>query len=1157
MALLTKRRRRIQSRETPPAEAPPPPRPVRRRRRWAVPAVLVLTTLLWLLPTIVAHTPLLHWILAKATAELNGTVTVESASLGWFSPVVARQIEVSDARGEPVLQAARLTGSRSLAAILWNRSNLGQFRLEQPKLIVSLRDDGSNVEDLLADYLAPGEETRRVSLVLETDDGSVTVTDQGGRRTWRIEGVQLSLSTSADAGGPLELETSATLPDPQHPGRFAVGMTLGRHGTEDGPPTTPGKLTVESQDVPLEMFQSLVGRFMPETRLVGRLRGEIRAQWGGQRAAGETVVQADVTAEDLGLSMPALGTDRVDLERAHAVCKIAWQEGRLEIGQATVDCDLGNASVEGTLELGDRQSGSLLGSALYQTHEINGRIDLARLARVLPGTLRIRKEAQITSGQVQLALSSRRGPQGMVWRGRIEAGDLEATYRGRQLAWRRPILVTLAAHEGQQGPVVESLKCESDFLQLHAAGTPQELAASASFDLSELADQLGQFVDLGGIGLAGDGWANLNWKRSEKDRFEADAELQVRDFQLAMPPHRGNTATVPGTPVPSGGQTWTEKNLLVFLSASGRTDLGSDTQLDAASLEIKTATERIEAKLTQPVSDLHGGGTWPVDVQAQGQLQTWPPRLATWIALERWTLGGAYELSAQATASIDAVSVPHARLAVQQLRLQTPSLNVKEPKAELTFSGRWDRGKGHLQIEPARLTSDDLSVQADRVVLTMPEEGPLEMVGSVKYQGNLRRLQLWTAGENAPPGWRLAGRLSGSAELSHSAGVTGAEVDADIGDPVVTLASGTQFRESRVHLVARGGYEHQAQVLRLANVELTSATLGGRGAGQIARRDDRADVQLDGQLQYDLAKLSEWLRPYIGSGVRFSGRGAGPASYRGPLALAEARANGDARWDSASAYGFRVGPGELKATLAGGILRAEPLDLPVSGGRLLLAPRLRLAPEPIELSLPPGPVAQKVQVTPAMCASALQYIAPVLAGVTTAQGSFSIELDGCRIPMADPAKGELAGRLTIHSIQVGPGPLIRELAILLGRATPAKLRRESVVPFRMVDGRVYHRGLELIFPDLTIRTYGSVGLDQSLAIMAEMPVPPKWLGNNVVGSALRNQTIRLPIGGTLSKPKIDQRELDRVSRQLLGNAARNVIEDELNRQLERLLGPPR
>ena len=144
--------------------------------------------------------------------------------------------------------------------------------------------------------------------------------------------------------------------------------------------------------------------------------------------------------------------------------------------------------------------------------------------------------------------------------------------------------------------------------------------------------------------------------------------------------------------------------------------------------------------------------------------------------------------------------------------------------------------------------------------------------------------------------------------------------------------------------------------------------------------------------------------------------------------------------------------------------------------------------------------------------------------------------------------------MVIHSAQIGPGPLVKELAVLLGRASPAQIRRESEVDFRMVRGRVYHQGMELEFPDLSIRTYGSVGLDQTLVVMAEMPVPPKWLGNNMLGLALKDQTIKLPIGGTLSRPEIDRRELDRLSGQFLQRAARNVLGDEVSRQLEQLEG---
>jgi translocation and assembly module TamB len=692
MALLTRRRRGTRLRRAPTAQETPGPRPARSRRRRLMVALLLLATCAWFLPAIAAHTPLLRWIVAQAASQLSGTVTVKSASLGWFSPIAAYDVEIHDIAGEPVLQVAKLTGDRSLAAILWNSSKLGQFRLEQPKLSVLLRDDGSNVEDVLENYLVRREEPSNVDVALEVVDGSVSVTDRSSRRTWQIEKLELSLSTSADAEGVLQLETSATVPDPQHPGRFAARLALRQPDDENPAATTAGELKIESEDVPLAMFESLIGRFAPRTQLSGRLSCKIDTQFGGEAAAANTAVQADLTAEDLALSTPWLGTDRVQLRRLRAACQAARQQNRLEIKESSVDCDLGNASLRGSLDLGDRRPGSLPTSALQQTYEINGHIDLARLAQMLPGTLRIRKEAEITSGQVQLALTSSRDaqgsdPQGMVWRGRIEAGNLKAVYRGRQLTWEQPILLTLAAHEGPEGPVVESLKCESDFLKLHAAGTPRELAASASFNLKELADQLGQFVDLGGISLGGDGWAHFHWARSQEQRFEADAELQLRNFQLAMPQR----------------QPWAEGELSLLASASGRTDLGADTQLHAASLEIKTSTDHIQARLTQPVLDFRGGGTWPLDLQAQGNLQNWPARLARWFGIESWIPSGAYALSAQATASTDGVTGWRSKLTVEQLHLRTASLNVEEPHVELVLSGNWEREQRRLQMEPATL----------------------------------------------------------------------------------------------------------------------------------------------------------------------------------------------------------------------------------------------------------------------------------------------------------------------------------------------------------------------------------------------------------------------------------------------------------------------
>lgn len=85
-----------------------------------------------------------------------------------------------------------------------------------------------------------------------------------------------------------------------------------------------------------------------------------------------------------------------------------------------------------------------------------------------------------------------------------------------------------------------------------------------------------------------------------------------------------------------------------------------------------------------------------------------------------------------------------------------------------------------------------------------------------------------------------------------------------------------------------------------------------------------------------------------------------------------------------------------------------------------------------------------------------------------------------------------------------------------------------------------------------MRLSGSVGLDGSLALTAEMPVPPKWLGSSKLAkSALANQMIRLPIGGTLEHPKIDERALSEAAAKFAGNAAENLLGRELDGKVKK------
>jgi translocation and assembly module TamB len=1115
-----------------------------RRWPWILGFFLVgFVVLVWMLPVIITSTPLMDWIVQKAAGNYKGSISMRSVSLGWFSPIVVNGLEIRDEQNKPMVEAVAISSEKSLLDILCNYTQLGQFRVEKPTLSLVLRSDGSNLEDLAASFPSQSTEKKsstKFAVDLAVADGTIKIADRPAKQSWEVDKINVNFSMPSDDSQPMAVKASAELADPRQPGKLAAELKIGPSQGVNSKDS--GDVTVQAVNVSLAMAQSILGRFLPQTRLEGVLNCSVHAIWGGEGSEDKMTVQADAGIDQFVFASSMLGTDCVQLARIHAAGQATRSaDNIINIAKAAVECDLADLTLAGDINLGGQGKGSSPNSLLRQKYDLSGHVDLARLAAMFPNTLHIRKETKITSGQIQLAFSSQKqanadNQNGVTWHGQIEAGNLVATDNGRQFAWVKPIAVTLDAHDTAQGPVIDNLKCDSDFLKIHAAGTPDALAVSLSYNLKQLADQLGQFVDMGKIQLAGDGFGNVNWKRDAQQQFNADAELQLHNLQVILPDK----------------QPWQEENFLVYCSAKGKTDGTANSRLDEASINLKAGDDRLSVQLLQSIADWKDGGVWPVRMMMQGQLQSWNARLASFLPLNNWRMSGTIDLDVQATGSKDGVNIGQAKVSLNQFVMTSPYLNMDEPKIELLATGSWDQRQRRLKIAPATLTGSSLAIQADNLVMAMPQNGSLELGGTIKYQGDLGRVRQWFADRAKPPTWDLAGQAIGSVQFKQSAELVQYETAAEISNLAVTDSTGGQFQEPLVRLSARGDYATKAGLVRLEQAQIASSFVAANAAGRVDLAQDQTQANVDSQLSYDLDRLCGLMRPYLGQNVRFAGRGSSPATWRGPLSLDAGQASAALKWDTADLYGFQIGPGEIKPSLANGVLQIEPAEMSVNQGKMYLAPKVRLAPQPMELTMPAGPLLKQVEIDPHMCSLLLKYIAPVLADVTTAQGAFSIDLEGCRIPLSDPAKGDLAGKFIIHSIEIGPGPLIRELAVLMGRETPAKLRREGVVPFRMVDGRVYHQNMELIFPDFTIQTYGSVGLDQTVAIMTEMPVPPKWLENNPAAAALRNQTIRLPIAGTLQKPQIDRAAMQQASAQFIRSAAKNMLEEGLNKGLDRL-----
>jgi hypothetical protein len=568
----------------------------------------------------------------------------------------------------------------------------------------------------------------------------------------------------------------------------------------------------------------------------------------------------------------------------------------------------------------------------------------------------------------------------------------------------------------------------------------------------------------------------------------------------------------------------------------------------------------------EPVADFRRGGPWSLEVHSQGELARWPGRLALWLPSKEWTARGSFDLVTGATMSESGIALRQFRFTADNFEVTGPKLAVREPKTELTLAGRWDAKARRLELENAGVSCASIAAQAKSFVCALPPRGPVELTGTVTYQAALDRIRGWTAADpKNPPSWRVAGRLGGKAEFQQTAGLITGRIDGLVSDLDIVHASGQRYQEREVRFVGQGNYNDASRLVHIEQAELTSATVRCALTGKVANLGPQPDVQLTGRIDYDMDRLSQFIRSMAGEGIRLGGRGSSPVSYQGVWGSDAAVATGKLGWTWAQLYGFQLGAGELQASLSKGVFDVRPLDLECNEGRLRVAPQFQFAREPKEISLAAGRVVDHVRISPAMCTALLQYIAPLLAGTTSAEGRFSIDVEGFRLPLAGqgaPGNGplysplrwseaEIAGKLVIHSAQVGPGYLIQELAQLFGRTTPAYLIQESTIPFRMTKGRIYHQQMDLVFNEVKLRTYGSVGLDQSLSMMIEMPIPPKWQNGKILGPALKDQIIKLPIGGYLRQPKIDRTAFDQVAKQFLQNATQNVIKNRLGE----LIGP--
>jgi len=1050
-----------------------------RPLRWLVRFILVVLVLVGVSPWIISLTPLRN-TLAQVGLNVNGNVNIGSCSLAWWSPIGVENFEIVDAAGKPFLKIPSISGDKSLGSLALDPTQPGKFVVDGAELHIVLREQSSNVEEIFANWLnqPPKDSTpgKSPTLALDLKNATVILHDETVNREWRMENLNVQLALDSSQPHPIQINAETSIPFTGARGQLAIQVQAGGGDAAGGNANT--QITVLAASVPLPMFQAVVRRAAPGARVDGKLAAELKGEFAGSGKDLRAKLKGSAVVDQLAFSAPATNGDTFALQKVQVPCDVTIVGEQVLIETLGLQCDVGEFAVKGLVNLNDQVAKALPGSLLREKIAAEGHLDIARLAQLLPNTLRIRAGTQITGGRVKVNAQSVSGAKGQEWLGNVETENLTALNEGRTVSWEKPISAAFAAHDTAAGPAIDSVSVTSSFLRAQAQGTTDAFNIKADYDLSKLVSELEKFVDLRQFRVAGTGSANLAFERGNDNRFAGGGTVDVQGLQLAA-------------------FGWNVAAQTSHIDLKARY---SATTIDC---------EQLNAKIQQ--------------LQAAGSLQLNEPNVVVATAAR-------YE------PSTSRIQLANFSLQTQTAVVSSESLQVvlgsSLPAVDGLITIQGDLGRLQQATTPPGVTPNYYLVGgvAGTAKLQRTNNGQ-----TINTQMRGENLALWTlAGATArdpqlrKPTWQDP-KVDVTANATYDPAGERVAVDScDIMSNSLRLQLSGKIDKLNssqdADITGRVDYDLEKVTPLLWPYLGQSFSLIGKDAMQFSFKGSVASLASAAQ-----PATPGMLRPVSNGPQAVVGTSVKPAWH-------EIDAQARFGWEGAQVYGLRMGRGELAALARQGEIQVKPIDFDIAGGHLTLLPEIKQGNTGTEVWLPKGPVLRQVQATAEMCETGLKFVSPLLAAATDAHGSISLDLVGLKMPLADPPAVAAEGKITIHQLEVAPGgignvyvSLIQDIESLVTRKDPRLTKErmtlkvsEQGVDFAVADRRVYHKDITMTVADYSVRSGGSVGFDESMDVVVNVVLPER-LANNPVVSRIPNRTIAVPLKGTLSRWQVDVR----------------------------------
>ncbi len=1149
------------------------PRPKSRFKQRLFVFLLLVVGTVAALPTIIAHSPLRDTLLNWQMPPGGWRIQSEQGSLSWTGSQTLSIVAIIAPDGNPLLTVESLALERSLVGLALQPGNLGIARFMRPVAYVTTRSEGSNVEDFL---LAVGkrksplsaeagdkrELTAGIALQLEIEEGSVQGFDTATESKWQVEQANLNATLSAVQG--------ITAADGSALVRYAEDQSGRVKFRVQEAPENQQQFDLLAEGLLLEPLRPLLKRIVGDCQLAGITALDAHVLWNPQNEGPLALTTwGHAECDQLLFSGEILHGDRLECVRLEIPWKASLSKGELGVSELKLKCDWAEFAAQGTLSLGEISKLSLA-NLPQRDLKLSGKVSLARLAQMLPSVMQIREGVRIDAGEVDFNANSGLRDGAFAWSAEASLTNLAGQDGKRAIRWEEPVKVAALWKNSERGPRLDRFELTAPSAAATVVTAEDRMHGDFQVDLAELAEQVGQFVDMHGLEGRGFARGNFQYTTTVESEFEALADIKLSELVVTQ----------------GERLLWEEPQLVVDWRAAGRAEHLLPKTLVTSSMTLHGDRDELAVTLLERV-DLSSAGNWLVKVEGNGPVDSWAGRLRPWMQGIPNEIAGQAKLQARLAIAAEEIAVSELKGSIDGLHVRKGRMAVDDPHVDFSGDCRWNTGANRLHSQEFQLAGSIVAFRSRDLRIDLTANELPVVTGEIAYRTDLERFAAAAGLIGGRDATWPRGSAAGILRLATNSEQILAEFSMD-GEALQLVRAATSksstkqpptvlWSEPKLRTAGKAVYDIAQERVVLEKYSIDGRTVQVTGKATWDKPTGGGEIAVQGNAQYDPASLDLLIANYAGPAVRVEGDRIVRFEARGRLPQGEAahwsrlwQATAEGGWSNASVFGLPIMAGKLQASLGAGQLVIAPLDVVIGAGRFTASPRVVLDPKPQQLLLPAGPMITDVQISPAVSEQMLKYVAPILAGATRVDGKFSVDLADTQVPLNDPRLAHTAGRLAVHELTVLPGPMVADLAttiqqlqalkkgkdLLAGAVAPKPARLLSMhdqkIEFQVVEGRVYHRNLVFTIDDVPVRSQGSVGFDQSLALVIDIPIQDRWIDGEDALKGLAGQSLQVPIYGTFEKPRVDQQALANLTRELLRDTARQAIGGEINRQLEKL-----